>query len=210
MHIAVRGLLIFALFQMSLGLFSVSNQLSKWQSSNAWVVHTYQVQNSLDALLSDLKDLETGSRGYLLTGKDSYLRPYHDSINQINPGYEKLVYLTRDNPKQNRRLKDLRLVLDKKCAVAQALVKMKPIVRDRVVVSHTDQGMALMDDIRERVAMLKAEENRLLTIRTKELIVANHQSAIMILINGTLSISMVVASLLCLMLDMRSRKIKSY
>jgi CHASE3 domain sensor protein len=41
-----------------------------------WVAHTHQVRTEFADLLSDLKDAETGQRGYLLTGEDSYLEPY--------------------------------------------------------------------------------------------------------------------------------------
>src|ERR1700733_1348488 len=38
--------------------------------------HTNDVQDQLHRFLSMMKDAETGQRGFLLTGEDSYLAPY--------------------------------------------------------------------------------------------------------------------------------------
>jgi CHASE3 domain sensor protein len=38
-----------------------------------WVVHTHQVQESLDTLVYTLADAETGQRGYVMTGDERYL-----------------------------------------------------------------------------------------------------------------------------------------
>ena len=41
-----------------------------------WVVHTQEVKGLLSQLLSNMQDAETGQRGYVITGEDSYLAPY--------------------------------------------------------------------------------------------------------------------------------------
>src|SRR5258707_9069414 len=46
------------------------------RAEQGWVVHTYQVIDSLRAVLADAADAETGERGYLLTRKPSYLQPF--------------------------------------------------------------------------------------------------------------------------------------
>ena len=42
------------------------------RAEQGWVVHTYEVMDSLRAVLSDALDAETGQRGYLLTRKDLF------------------------------------------------------------------------------------------------------------------------------------------
>jgi CHASE3 domain sensor protein len=41
------------------------------------VGHTLRVENSLDLILLSAEDAETGQRGFLLTGDESYLAPFH-------------------------------------------------------------------------------------------------------------------------------------
>ena len=49
-----------------------------------WREHTYEVLNSLDETVGLLSDAETGQRGYLLTGDEAYLEPYHTAIKSID------------------------------------------------------------------------------------------------------------------------------
>ena len=47
------------------------------------VAHTHEVIESLEALLSTLKDAETGQRGYLLAEDEKYLKPYDDALRGV-------------------------------------------------------------------------------------------------------------------------------
>jgi len=69
-------------------------------ASSRWVAHTLEVQTASQALFSVLKDMETGQRGYLLTGSEAYLEPYLRGADRIRPDFEKLRDLTLDNPEQ--------------------------------------------------------------------------------------------------------------
>ena len=69
-----------------------------------WLTHTHQVRTELADLLSELKDAETGQRGYLLTGEDSYLEPYKGALATLKTTMDDVKKLTADNPDQQRRL----------------------------------------------------------------------------------------------------------
>ncbi len=45
-----------------------------------WVTHTHIVKEKLDAVLDNLLDIETGERGYIITGEGSYLEPYKEAL----------------------------------------------------------------------------------------------------------------------------------
>ena len=49
---------------------------AKLTDTAEWVDHTHQVLEKLEALLSGMIDIETGDRGYVITGEESYLEPY--------------------------------------------------------------------------------------------------------------------------------------
>src|ERR1700691_702193 len=68
---AVPIVLILGLGAYSLFIFATGER-----AEQGWVLHTYQVMDSLRAVLTDAADAETGQRGYLLTHKDSYLEPF--------------------------------------------------------------------------------------------------------------------------------------
>ena len=51
--------------------------------ANRWVVHTHEVIEGLEDVLSVLKDAETGQRGFVLTGQQRYLEPYNAAASQL-------------------------------------------------------------------------------------------------------------------------------
>ncbi len=48
--------------------------------------------------------METGQRGYLLTGDESYLQPYTDAKSRIESRFAGLRSVLRDRPEQERSL----------------------------------------------------------------------------------------------------------
>ena len=52
--------------------------------SNQWVEHTYNVVARATSIVGSAVDMETGMRGYLLSGKDEFLAPYKNG--------EKIIY----------------------------------------------------------------------------------------------------------------------
>ncbi len=142
---------------------------------NWWVEHTREVVAQLERAASSLKDAETGQRGYLLTGKDEYLRPYVDASNGLDKELDRLVALTADNPDQQARLAELRRIAGEKIAeLGRTVALMRKGDRDAALaVVQTDRGRALMDRARTLVAEMRAEEDRLLTQRSA----ASHNAA---------------------------------
>ena len=56
---------------------------------DGWVEHSNQVRIELANLLSELKDAETGQRGYLLTGNDTYLEPWEAASRKIKGTFDR-------------------------------------------------------------------------------------------------------------------------
>jgi CHASE3 domain sensor protein len=53
------------------------------KSDDEWVLHSLEVRAHLAHILSLVQSGETGQRGYLLTGRDEYLRPYQFAGEQL-------------------------------------------------------------------------------------------------------------------------------
>ncbi len=65
---------------------------------------TLEVLAQLNAVMSTLKDAETGQRGYLLTGSESYLEPYTEAKAALGGELEALRGLLAGRPEQKKRL----------------------------------------------------------------------------------------------------------
>src|ERR1700742_1384328 len=75
--------------------------------SNRQVAHSDDVMQKLEELLSTIKDAETGQRGYLLSGRASYLEPYNGAYKQAETLCSELSRLTADNPKQQANMANI-------------------------------------------------------------------------------------------------------
>ncbi len=136
-------------------------------ANNGRVDHTRKVIASLEHAQSILKDAETGQRGYLLTGKPAYLVPYWTALGEIDRTLDRLADLTSDNPLQQDRIAALRRLAGEKVKELRTTVALREekSLAAALEVVQTDRGQWLMDEIRRVVAVMEAEEDRLLAIR---------------------------------------------
>jgi len=72
-----------------------------------WVDHTDRVLDQSGRLLKLLVDMESGKRGYIVTGDETFLRPYLDGTKRFDSEFLRLYQLTADSPAQQQRLKDV-------------------------------------------------------------------------------------------------------
>jgi methyl-accepting chemotaxis protein len=162
----------FGLAALTLALIAVVSYLNTYRliENDTWVAHTYQVQTELADLLSELKDAETGQRGYLITGVDSYLEPYQSALPAIKRTIEAVRKLTADNPNQQRRLAALSPLIDAKSAELKQTIDLRRTegldAATKVVLSNV--GKTTMDQIRAIVAEADQEEKDLLKVRSEE------------------------------------------
>ena len=91
---------------LTLGYFSYRNAVELTEGASLRA-HTFIVIAKIGNLLSALQDAETGQRGYLLVGDESYLQPYISGVTKANQALQELRTLTADNPSQQRRLASL-------------------------------------------------------------------------------------------------------
>ena len=87
---------------------------NKEEEAENWVAHSHQVNASLFQILLALKSAETGQRGFLLTENTTYLKPYTQSIEQLDSLLTSVRLLIMDNPSQQNRLKKIIPLKDEK------------------------------------------------------------------------------------------------
>jgi methyl-accepting chemotaxis protein len=134
------------------------------------VAHTHRLLDTLERLLSLLKDAETGQRGYIITDKPRYLKPYQAALRHLEPTLETLQDLTAGDRTRQGRLAELRPWVDKKLAELNKTVRLRrnrgfPAALREV---ETDRGLRYMDEIRRRVGEMEAEEREGLRQRLEE------------------------------------------
>src|SRR6202048_5504960 len=79
LQIGVPALLDF----MAWNSYLAVNHLKRMHKVAALTLESSAIQADLSAALKDLTDMETGQRGYLLTGDPTYLQPHTDAKSRI-------------------------------------------------------------------------------------------------------------------------------
>jgi signal transduction histidine kinase len=136
------------------------------------VDHTYNVLFNLEYLLSTIKDAETGVRGYALTRDINFLDPYIHSQEIADSLHKLLLLLTKDNPIQSDRLKELKTVMDRRYEIfATSLEYYKNGSIDSTFQIRPIQleSKRSMNKIRLMVTIMQNEEKHLLAERDAEL-----------------------------------------
>ncbi len=137
------------------------------RSSTADAVnHTVEVRAQLDLLGSEIKDAETGQRGFLLTGNEHYLEPYERAVRDLPVELARFKRLTLDNPDQQERSAKLEPMVAAKLAELGATIAFERGGDHAAALAmvRTDRGKLAMDQIRAVLdAMLAAEQQALST-----------------------------------------------
>ena len=136
---------------------------------NNLVVHTYLVLSAIDDVLGNADGIQSGARGYLLTGSNDYLQPYQTGIAAVGKTMQSLRELTADNPVQQRNLDQLRTSLNRAIAGTQAEVAARNVQSEgSSPVNIGNQDKENMDQVRSVVAALRSQESSLLEQRDRD------------------------------------------
>lgn len=154
-------------------LSALSWRASQQAAADAdWVAHTHQVSTTLESTLRHLDDVETGGRGFALTGHEPFLGPYGDGKFAVDRDLQALRHLTTDDPDQQRRVDLLVQQANARIAASSDLVAFRRGSGSIPTITQLEQGRELMDAVRGTVEQMEAEENRLLEERSRRALVA--------------------------------------
>ncbi|MEW5709182.1 MAG: diguanylate cyclase [Pseudomonadota bacterium] len=128
------------------------------------VTHTLVSLDLLKNLQADLLNAETGQRGYLLTGEERYLEPYHRALQRLEAPIDRLREEMANDPEQLERLGRLEGLVREKIQELEATIELRKTqgVEAAVQVVRTDQGKRLMDGIRAELTELVRREEEVL------------------------------------------------
>ncbi|QCE41013.1 sensor histidine kinase [Psychroserpens sp. NJDZ02] len=135
--------------------------------SSEMITHTYKVNVELEQILSNLKDAETGQRGYIITNDSIFLEPYIVGRSKINNSFAELKALTTDNSVLKDNLIDLNVLINKRLLAFQTSYRSLPKndIDDPNFISNFRNGKVLMDSIRDKIKGVITLQNNLLDKR---------------------------------------------
>src|SRR6202451_1713219 len=135
--------------------------------SDRWVRHTHEVLESLQDLLSSMQDLEASSRGFVLTGKESYLETYRASISRTEQEKTIVASLTADNPARRLQIPKLERLAANKIQLAESVIELRRTkgLEAAVDAIQNGEGQQITEEYQEVIREMEDDEQRLVVLR---------------------------------------------
>jgi PAS domain S-box-containing protein len=135
--------------------------------SQGWVRHTDQVLEELQELLSASENIESNSRGFVLTGDKSYIESFKKSILRETRAEGLIDELTEDNLTQQSRVSVLKNLLAQKIGFSESVNDLRKAKGMEAAAALIADGREeqITGDIQDLVLVMQEEEQRLLKER---------------------------------------------
>ncbi|MGY2260730.1 response regulator [Pseudomonas sp. SDO55104_S430] len=137
-------------------------------STIQWVEHTDRVINNANEAVKLTVDLETGMRGFLLSGDEKFLEPYETAKPRIEVVLNTLLELTADNTAQTDRLHRLQSLQKEWADYAQSMIDLQKTSGDYRSAVRTGKGKRLTDEVRKQFEDVIDMEQQLRASRNEE------------------------------------------
>ena len=145
------------------------NNSERFVESNEWVEHTQEVINEFSELKIRVVDAETGGRGYIITGNETFLEPYVSARANIYDHLFRLRELTVDNVAQKDRIDQLENKIEDHLAYLEQLIAIrKQDPQKAYAIVSSGKGKMITDGIRLIIDEAKESEQALLAERKKQ------------------------------------------
>jgi CheY-like chemotaxis protein/signal transduction histidine kinase/CHASE3 domain sensor protein len=181
-------------------------------ASSKSLTRSVEVLAQLNALLSTLKDAETGQRGFLLTGTETYLEPYLTAKAAMAAEFASLRGMTASRPQMKDRLDALESVARQKMDELGQTVDLRQAGHTdaALAIVRTDRGKIYMDRIRGAVSEMDASERQLITQRGEEWRNAAAVSLVVTLGGSGILLVLIVFAAVVASRDFRKGQIESW
>jgi len=192
-----------AILAIALAGWITFSKVEVLNEATGWVNHTERVRYNLQRVLTTLQDAESATRGFVITRDESFLETYSRARGQLQDDVDALYAQLSERGDQLERARTLERLALARLEILQRTIDSihagtYELPRGPAV---TSEGNRRMEAVRAEIAMMQAEENRLLSQRLGTASDA-HKTALAATV-GTTTIAAALV-LLLLMLDRRA------
>lgn len=176
---AIWFMLVFTLLLLASTAFISFYNATQYAESSAKTDLSLKTLVQLEKLMSDLKDAETGQRGYLLTGKPSYLKPYDKAQESIIKDLRELSSLAGNDVEMRSQIQSLGSLVYSKLDELRQTTELKSHGNSAAArkIVNTDSGKKLMDDIRVNLNVMTTHMNAVLNEQNATVTKTSSQTA---------------------------------
>lgn len=153
--------------------FAAYQSIRELQKNVDWVADSQEVLRGLQAVLSDVQDIEIGLRGFIMTGKEHFLEPYKSGLDMLVRHRKELSTIILPNPedheRQSRNHETLEILIDDKLALLKIMLALRKekSYRSSQMESYIAKSKSLMDSIRTLIETMQMHERVRLSMRQR-------------------------------------------
>jgi len=172
----MRIVAAFAAALLGIGAVTAASlrSLSARRDSSRWIVHSQDVRLSIARVSTLATDADSAQRSYLLDGREEYLESFRRAEEDLAKEVERLAALTRDNPRQQERIPELRSLLQARAQALRDAIERRQA--GEPAVPETGEATRLTQRGRVLLAGMEDEETALLSRRLERLARADRLS----------------------------------
>ena len=151
------------LVALGIVLWLIHREDGRFSNSFNWIMQNQKITELFEQTQTHVVDAEANQRGYLLTGREDFLEPYHEAMSAINDNITELKKLTKNNPGQEINIVALQqlvtedLVFDPKTAFVNGRN-----LADASVIELTERGKKEVEDMRNILFAARQEQEHAL------------------------------------------------
>lgn len=191
MNSSSKAISVFALMLLAcIGALSYWSEVRN-EHDRAWVTHTRLVVEKLQAIRIDITQTETGQRGYMLTGQESYLQLYLAGLNQIKQDTIDLADLTSDSPTEQEAIGRLYpLIAARLTELGDGIEvrKRSGLLAGVEAVTRANNGEKWMAQIAALIGEMRHTEGQLLSSRLETAAASTRKIKVVIVCGNALAI----------------------
>jgi PAS domain S-box-containing protein len=160
----MRPRIITGVFAITAAVVVASTLLTYWFGNRVLHAHGREEErretiSQLDQLVSTLKDAETGQRGFLITGDERYLQPYHDAVARLPHYIETLNSLQKSGGNRSDIEAIIRLIQQKLAELRETIeLRQSGGFEAAATVVRSNTGRELMDELRGGLGRLRSQQ----------------------------------------------------
>lgn len=167
---AVLGVAFVLLTAIGMAAYRRTDTLAL-KRKNDLIAHSSSVIEHTERVLSEMKDSETGQRGFVITGDESYLEPFANGSAAVAGTMTELRKLTADSPGRQKRIDETERLIAEKLDELRGTIGLRRAqgfeATQREILHG--QGKRYMDDLRRVIEQMERDERALLKQRLDEI-----------------------------------------
>ena len=209
MKLSIRSLnIIFSIaffILISTFVYSYFN-IKALRSATKWVQHTNVVFLQLESIYSDVKNAESGIRGYVITGDSTHIHQHAVLIHGIKDQLQTLDSLVQDNSQQTLFVDTLQVIVSERISLFKQLVNLSNTnAGQNEILQLMKQGQYSTDHINNLIETMRENEEEILVERNERAENLSRSTPNTIIISGILGFFILGLAYLFILKDLTER-----